>query len=49
MDFAVHQHESAKGIHMHPHFETPSPTPHLIPPDCPRAQALQSKFSKELV
>ena len=41
MGFAVHQHESAIGIHMSPHAEPPSHLPpHPTPPGCPRAPAL---------
>ena len=41
--FAIHWHESATGVHVPPHPETPSqPHPHPIPLGCPRAPALNA-------
>ena len=40
MVFAVHQHESATGIHVSPHPEPPSHSPHPVPLGCSRAPAL---------
>ena len=41
MVFAIHQHESAMGIHVSQHPESPSHLlPHPIPLGCPRALAL---------
>ena len=41
MAFAIHQHESASGIHVSPYPEGPSNLPpHCIPPGCPRALTL---------
>ena len=43
MFFAIHQYESATGVHMFPHPETPSHLPpYLIPLGCSRAPALSA-------
>ena len=45
MIYAIHQHESAAGIHVSPYPETPSHIPpHPIPLGCPRALALDALF-----
>ena len=41
MAFAIHQHESAPGIHMYPPILSPPPiSHHPIPQCCPRTSAL---------
>ena len=40
MVFAIHQHESAMGVHVSHHHEPPSHFLPYIPLDCPRAPAL---------
>ena len=43
MAFAIHQHESATGVHVSPHPEPPTHfPPHPIPLGCPRAPALSA-------
>ena len=43
MVFAIHRHESATGIHVSSHSESPSHLPpHPIPLGCPKAPALSA-------
>ena len=50
MAFAIHQRESALGIHVSPHPEAPFHLPpHLIPPGCLWTHVLTSLGSVYLV
>ena len=44
MVFAIHQHESAMGVYVCPHPESPPPqlSPHSIPLGCPRAPTVSA-------
>ena len=50
MVFAIHQHESAMGVHVSHHSELPSCLPpHSIPLGCPRAPVLGARLHASIL